>query len=373
MVYGGVESTALRLLRGLAARGIQQSIVVVSAQQGEQHEAFTSLEGIPLYLCPYDSARRWRSVGRLKEKFQELQADAVYTYSFGLHLPISIAAWRAGIRNMITSVGGDPTRDGRTYWRCLVAAQLARPFCRGEVGVGCYVSEVTQRKLWLPKSRVGFIYNGMEVEAIRQRAEMARQRRVKDGRWSLLKVSRMDDAKDHETIFQAVTGLCQQKIPVVLKLAGTGPWLEKTIQRVAELGLSEVVEFLGNRTDIPELMGQADVLVHSTFTEGLPTVLPEGLAAGVPIIATDIPPCREALVEGRAGVLVPPKSAGKFKEAIVGLMKDGLRQEEYRRAGWEHVLKHFRIETMVETFIQVLEQPSRSIREVLGGGKVARG
>ena len=70
------------------------------------------------------------------------------------------------------------------------------------------------------------------------------------------------------------------------------------------------MEFLGSRRDVPALLGQSDVFVFSTTKEeGLGTVLIEALAAGLPVVASDVPACREALEGGKWGALVPAADA----------------------------------------------------------------
>jgi glycosyltransferase involved in cell wall biosynthesis len=78
------------------------------------------------------------------------------------------------------------------------------------------------------------------------------------------------------------------------------------------------VHLLGRRSDIGELLGQSNLFVLSTTPqEGLGSVLIEAMAAGLPIVATDVPACREVLANGRYGVLAPPKNPQALADAIV--------------------------------------------------------
>src|SRR5581483_4170091 len=86
----------------------------------------------------------------------------------------------------------------------------------------------------------------------------------------------------------------------------------------AELNLTAVVTFLGSRRDVPSLLGQSDVFVFSTTREeGLGTVLIEALAAGLPVVASDVPACAEALEGGRWGRLVPPGDSAALAAALI--------------------------------------------------------
>ncbi len=83
-----------------------------------------------------------------------------------------------------------------------------------------------------------------------------------------------------------------------------------------------VVEFLGHRSDMPELLRQASIAVLPSYHEGLPRFLLEAAATGLPLVATDIEGCRLVVRDGLNGLLVPPKDSHKLAEAIRTLLKD---------------------------------------------------
>lgn len=88
-----------------------------------------------------------------------------------------------------------------------------------------------------------------------------------------------------------------------------------------------VVEWLGHREDMPEVYARAHVVVLPSYAEGVPKGLIEAAAMGKPIIATDLPGCREAVEHGRNGFLVPPGDPQALHDALVKL----LRSAELRR------------------------------------------
>jgi glycosyltransferase involved in cell wall biosynthesis len=93
------------------------------------------------------------------------------------------------------------------------------------------------------------------------------------------------------------------------------------------------VEYLGYRPDLPELLPQVDVFVHpSYYHEGVPRVLLEAAACGVAAITTDLPGCREAVVDGVTGVLVPPRDPARLAREIASLAGDPARRAAMGRA-----------------------------------------
>jgi glycosyltransferase involved in cell wall biosynthesis len=86
---------------------------------------------------------------------------------------------------------------------------------------------------------------------------------------------------------------------------------------------SGVVEWLGHRDDIPNLLAESHIVCLPSYREGLPKSLLEGLATGRPIVTTDVPGCRETVREGINGFLVPPRDALALADALEKLILDG--------------------------------------------------
>ena len=110
------------------------------------------------------------------------------------------------------------------------------------------------------------------------------------------------------------------------------------------------VRFLGTRSDIPELLYQADMFVLSSDCEGLPLVLLEAMAAGVPVIATAVGGVPEVLGYGKYGILVPPGNAEALAKAIVELAKDEKKRAELSEQGRKIAVERFDIRNTVKEY-----------------------
>jgi glycosyltransferase involved in cell wall biosynthesis len=100
-----------------------------------------------------------------------------------------------------------------------------------------------------------------------------------------------------------------------------------------ELGLGDRVRFLGYREDVPDIVAAADVFAFPSLFEGLGGSLIEAMALGLPIVASDIPPIRETVVDGECATLVPPASADALASALSGLLVDPERRAAYAENG----------------------------------------
>ena len=107
---------------------------------------------------------------------------------------------------------------------------------------------------------------------------------------------------------------------------------EAALRRLAEAeGVAARVVFWGRRADIPELLGQMDVCAFSTTRdEGFGIALIEAMAAGLPVVASDVPACREVLADGEAGILVPAGDPEALAAALRPLLQ---RPRSSGRAG----------------------------------------
>jgi len=134
-------------------------------------------------------------------------------------------------------------------------------------------------------------------------------------RW--VAVGRLAPVKNYPDMLRAFAQL--PRLPR-LTIAGAGPD-EYTLRQLAiQLGVAERVLFVGFQHDIPALLRQADGFVLSSLWEGLPIGVLEASSAGLPVVATDGPGTREALIPGKTGLLVPVRNVAALSHAMAEVM-----------------------------------------------------
>jgi glycosyltransferase involved in cell wall biosynthesis len=117
-----------------------------------------------------------------------------------------------------------------------------------------------------------------------------------------------------------------------LVLVGDGPYRSVVERLLREYGLTGCVVLMGRRSDVPRLLRSADLFVMSSRTEGLPNAVLEAMAAGLGIVATDVPGCRDLVLDGRTGLLAPVRSAEAIARQLLILIEDPTKA---RQLGWE--------------------------------------
>lgn len=315
------EGTPRLVLDWLAAPGYVQGVAFLS---GEPADLLEDFRRTGCWLRTADALvpgpRKFFEIARMaRRRVGEFRPDVVIAWPTGFSHWIFLGARAAGSRAALLAHGGNPPARhwvGRYLhtWFCLWITAL----CGGRL-VTCsrYVQRLFAGIPLVPVSRVGFAYNSLRVDGIARRADAARAARRADGVFRALMVATLEEHKDHATLLRAAQQLQQRGVALEIWLAGAGS-LEKSLKSLAAaLGVDRMVKFLGARRDVPELLGECDVFVLSTTPqEGFGIVLFEALAAGLPVIASDVPPLREVLEEGRRGELVPAGDATALADAL---------------------------------------------------------
>jgi glycosyltransferase involved in cell wall biosynthesis len=121
----------------------------------------------------------------------------------------------------------------------------------------------------------------------------------------------------------------------------------KLKERVASLGLVDKVLFLGWRPDVDEIMACFDILVLASLNEGMGRVLVEGMAAGLPIVASQVGGIPDLVRNGKNGLLVPPADATSLAKAVCALLKDKEKRKRMGEAGTK-ICQQYSTEAMVE-------------------------
>lgn len=163
-------------------------------------------------------------------------------------------------------------------------------------------------------------------------------------------VATLERHKDHATLLRAIPEIRRAIQNFRLLLAGDGALRQELEQLAADLGVADAVEFLGVRPDVPELLGHADIFILSTTPqEGLGSVLLEALAAGLPVLASDVPACRELLQDGKYGTLLPAGNPQALAAAVLAAFNRNTKPD----AAFDDYLVEFCPAVMMEKYLRI--------------------
>jgi glycosyltransferase involved in cell wall biosynthesis len=172
-------------------------------------------------------------------------------------------------------------------------------------------------------------------------------------------IGRLSTEKGHEVFLRAAAIVSQARLPVTFVIVGDGPIRDRLARLVLDLGLQDSVRFAGHRSNMADIYAMTDVLVISSFTEGIPNVMLEAFAYGKPAVATDVGGVSEVLSDGETGFLVP---AGDFA-AIAGHLLDLLNNPALRQRMGTAARASLEARFSFDKRTQALEQLYRSVQQ----------
>ena len=227
-------------------------------------------------------------------------------------------------------------------------------------------------------NRLATIANGVAPPpATRDRTALRREWAL-DGGPVLLMAGRFAPQKDHALILDAMPAILAAQPRATLLIAGAGPLLWNVARDVARRGLAGSVRLLGHRSDLPDLMAAADLLVLPSRFEGLPLVALEAMAAGLPIVASDAPGNAEVLEHGRSGWLSPAGDATALAVTIATALADPARLTEVAIAAGDRQRAHYTAARMIDETAAIYDeeaaaQPQRTGERVTRIGFIGAG
>ena len=169
-------------------------------------------------------------------------------------------------------------------------------------------------------------------------------------------LTQLRPGKGIETLIDATPALVARGHELQVAIWGEGPELEMLAARARQVGVAESVHFLGRSSDPLAALRGADVFVHPSLAESFPYVILEAMAAGAPIVASDVGGIGEALRDGESGLLVAPGSVRALAAAVGKLLEDPGRREAMGSAAGQRVQRLFTREAMIDRLIGVYHE-----------------
>ena len=163
-------------------------------------------------------------------------------------------------------------------------------------------------------------------------------------------VANLRPGKGHEILIDAAAEVARRIPGVTFGLIGDGSRRAELEHYAASRGLSGVVRFEGHRSNVKEILANSDVFAFPSFMEASPNAVMEAMAAGIPVVATNVGGIPEVIVHGESGLLVPPADSRSLAEALVRVLSDSSMATRLGAAGRATVESRFGFERMVGEF-----------------------
>lgn len=325
-----------RLPLGIAAREAGADVVVATRVNNHRD----AIEQAGLRVAPIGIERSGRNpfadfltIRQIVELYRHEKPDLVHHVALKPILYGGYAAWRAGVPSIVNAVAG----MGFIFISNGLFARTVRPFIKH-----------AQRALMNRQNTKTILQNPDDLALYTETFGVATERIAvipgagvdinkftsapePPGVPVAVCVSRMLRDKGIFELVEATRRLRQKGIELRVRLVGPTDDNPASIPRskLAEWHQEGIVEVVGPSDDIPGEYARAHIAVLPSYREGLPKSLLEAAACGRPMVATDVPGCREACIEGETGLLVPARSIDPLADALERLAQDPALRRQY--------------------------------------------
>lgn len=215
----------------------------------------------------------------------------------------------------------------------------------------------------IPRSKLVTIPNGVDTSQFNtngpHRSTLRAELGIDETDCVVGSIGRLAAVKNQLLLLKAVKNVLRTSPRVKVILVGEGPCRTELAQYCHDQNLADRVLFLGNRTDIPQLLSAVDIFVLSSQYEGTSLSLLEAMASGKPIVATDVGGNSALLQHGRTGLLVPADDPDAMAAALMTLITDRQASHEMGQRARAYVRAHFDLHLMMEQYDQLYQTLAR--------------
>jgi glycosyltransferase involved in cell wall biosynthesis len=351
---GGAETQVVDLAITLDRRF--KPIIVCTKRRGEQAER-AEAAGVEVINLDTRSGYDPRLLLRLIDTMRRVHPTIVHCTNFNSTAWGRLAAILAHVPNIIIAE--------HSTQRTRITERIAVPICNRLFGamtdavVACghnqaevLVGEGNRRE------RIRVIVNGVDPEnySATNDSTLRRDWGVPEGRVIVGMVAQLRPEKNHLLLFRAAKALCDTGVDVHFVLVGKGPCRGKLERAMAEMDLVTHVTFLGQRLDVPRVLTGFDVVVLASVIEAFPLSMLEAMAAGRPVVATDVGDVSHIVVDGVTGFVVGPQDETAFIDRLRLLVCDPELRIRMGVAGRRRVIEEFTRAQMTRTYESLFDE-----------------
>ncbi len=303
---GGAQSHVKELMENMRSMYAVTPVLITGktgwlTEQAEKLHIETHI--IPDLVREIAPAHDWNANRELQKLFRQIQPDLVHCHSSKAGILGRWAAKQCGIPSVFTAHGwaftdGVPETKRKIY---RLAESIAGSWCKKIICVSEYDRQLALREIPALKNKLVTVHNCIpDTKYQKDWKQFSPQKPIE-----IVTVARFSPQKRIMESIDLMKKAMDAHLPFHLTFIGEGPLYQQAISHAAQLGVSQVVTFLGARTDVEELLPRYDLFLLLSNWEGFPISILEAMRAGLPIMASDVGGVNEAVQDGENGWLIP--------------------------------------------------------------------
>src|SRR6266550_1249790 len=358
---GGSERQALQLLTQLHESG-RVNVRLACLQDKGSLKADAERLGIgeihEYPLTSFYDLNFAKQLRRLTSYIKENQIDVLHTHCFYTNIFGMSGAYLARVPARITSKGEtDGFRSPMQKRGERMSFRLAH-----RVIANCLVVQNQLIREGVNPKRIIQHYNGLDLDRMKAAADLTREAALKmfglpQGRRFISIIANLrNPVKDHSMFLRAAARVRAAVPDAAFVVAGEGELMPSLRELAAALGIADDVHFIGRCDDVASLLFASHTGVLSSKAEGFANAILEYMAAGLPVVATDVGGVREAIAEGETGYTVASGDDQKMAERIIELLNDPKRARVMGERGRSFVAERFSCDRHLQNTLELYDE-----------------
>ena len=373
-MVGGAEMVMANLACEFRRLGHQPTIVTARWESSWPREVVH--REVPVVRLPNPPQRGWGTMRYMTALWRWLRRrrsdlDAVLVSMLKHDAYTAITALRgSGVPIVLRAEGAGESGDCQWHVKARFGRRIQRR-CYQADALAAPSDAIVQEMLTsgFPAERVHYVPNGVPLPPLRDSARQA------DARAALREVNhdlaagaaapvvlytgRLHRAKGLHELIAAWPTVLKQFPEARLWLVGEGSERDELYERILDQELRGRVVMPGAFDDVDEVLQAADLFVLPSYEEGMSLALLEAMAAGLPIVATDIPGNRKLIEHEAQGLLVPPRDVKQLADGLLRQLSQPILARSYAQAARNRVEQQYSITSMAERHLQLMETAAR--------------
>jgi glycosyltransferase involved in cell wall biosynthesis len=348
---GGAERALVQLVTRLDLQRWQPRVYCL----GKRGSLVDVLEAAEIPTVCLGARRWWQAsiVWRLYRHLRSFQPRILQTFLFHANLAGRVGGWMAGVPHRISGIRVAERRRKTYLWLDRWTESLVEQ----QVCVSQSVQQFSRQDGRLSPDKLTVIPNGVDFEkfSLAQPLDLSAWGMTNElDVW--VTAGRLDPQKGPYVLFDAVRRLAPTHPRLRLLWAGAGPLRDELQAWIYSQKLQHVIQLIGWQDDLPGLLRAAQGFVLASQWEGMPNVILEALAAGVPTLSTRVEGVEEIIQDGTTGWLAPVGDSVEFARVWSQILDNPERRRSVAVAGQRHVRLNCSWEQMAQRYVALYEQ-----------------
>lgn len=346
---GGMEQVVVTLARALDRERFAPEILCLK-EAGPLAEVARD-HAIPVHGIGYvPGSPDYLAFTKVARVLRERRVSVVHSHNTCAFIFGTLGARLAGVPTIVHT---DHARAFPDRFRYVATEHLLSHLVYRVVGVSAPTTEALHRHEWIPRRKLVTVPNGIDRSRYTAQVDRTQARRalgIAPDAPVIGLGARLTEQKGLEYLLRALPPVIARHAGAVLLVAGDGPQRPALEALAADLGVAPSVRFLGMRDDIAALLRACDVYALPSVWEGLPMAVLEAMAAGLPVVASDVGGVGTAVQHQVTGLLVPPRDPARLADALLAVLGDRVLRRRLGEEGRRVFQRRFTAEAMARAY-----------------------